>query len=364
MPDYTDDQKKEVERLLKIESTDYYTILRVDKKSNAVEIKKAYRRLAMKLHPDKNKHPQAGEAFKKIAKAFEVLGDEKKRNYYDQTGTDPDSRGMPSGGAAGGAPGRGPSGMGSGFSPFGNDGAQFFYTNPSPFGNRGGGGGMFDEDLFDMLFGGNNAFTFGVDGTGFRRANFGNGSSFFYQNGPGMRHRTANGRRARRNAGQTGGRAQRGEASGNNSHWLSVLYQYLPLLVILIPMLFNAFMESFGDGSGGLFDRTPSFSFETSPAFSVERTSPNLGIKYYLTKQSVDSMAQKRDAEHVLHRLGRKAEDYYVKDLKNRCQREQRTKERMIEDSYGIFFVDQEKLKKAQEYPTQSCDRLRELKLL
>ncbi len=364
MPDYTKDQEKEVERLLKIESTDYYTILRVDKKSNAVEIKKAYRRLAMKLHPDKNKHPQAGEAFKKIAKAFEVLSDEKKRNYYDQTGSDPDSRGMPSGGAAGGAAGRGPSGMASGFSPFANDGSRFFYTNSSPFGNMGGGG-MFDDDLFNMLFGGNNGFTFGFDGAGFRRANFGNGSSFFYQNGgPGMRHRTANARRARRNAGQAGGRTQNAQNSGHGNHWLSVLYQYLPLLVILIPMLFNALMDSFGDGSGGLFDRTPSFSFETSPAYSVERTSPNLGVKYYITRQSVDSMAQKRDAEQILQKLGRKAEDYYVKDMKNRCQREQRTKERMVEDSYGLFFVDQEKLKKAQEYPTQSCDRLRELRLL
>ncbi|KAG0671014.1 hypothetical protein C6P42_003691, partial [Pichia californica] len=102
MADCTPEQKELVEEILSINRTDYYKVLKVDKSSNEVEIKKSYRKLAIKLHPDKNKHPKASEAFKVIAKAFEVLGDDSKRKMYDMTGSDPDSRGGMGGGSSGG----------------------------------------------------------------------------------------------------------------------------------------------------------------------------------------------------------------------------------------------------------------------
>ncbi|RCH96981.1 hypothetical protein CU097_014901 [Rhizopus azygosporus] len=62
---------------------DYYQILGVSKDASEEEIKKAYRKLALKWHPDRNKDPSAKVEFQKIAEAFEVLSDPEKRQEYD-----------------------------------------------------------------------------------------------------------------------------------------------------------------------------------------------------------------------------------------------------------------------------------------
>ncbi|XP_057314605.1 dnaJ homolog subfamily B member 9-like [Hydractinia symbiolongicarpus] len=69
-------------------SKDYYKILGVEKTATEREIKKAFRKLAVKYHPDKNKSPDAEKVFRDIAEAYEVLSDEKKRRIYDQHGPD------------------------------------------------------------------------------------------------------------------------------------------------------------------------------------------------------------------------------------------------------------------------------------
>jgi curved DNA-binding protein len=67
--------------------TDYYKILGVDKKATNSEIKKAYRKLAMKYHPDRNKGDKsAEEMFKKVSEAYAVLSDAEKRKQYDTFG--------------------------------------------------------------------------------------------------------------------------------------------------------------------------------------------------------------------------------------------------------------------------------------
>ena len=66
---------------------DYYEVLGVDKKASADEIKKAYRKLAIKYHPDRNPgDKEAEEKFKEAAEAYDVLSDADKRARYDQYG--------------------------------------------------------------------------------------------------------------------------------------------------------------------------------------------------------------------------------------------------------------------------------------
>jgi curved DNA-binding protein len=70
-----------------VSETDYYKLLGVDKKASQDEIKKAYRKLAMKYHPDRNKGDKsAEEKFKKISEAYAVLSDKEKRKQYDTFG--------------------------------------------------------------------------------------------------------------------------------------------------------------------------------------------------------------------------------------------------------------------------------------
>jgi len=71
-----------------MEYKDYYKILGVDRKASADEIKKAYRKLAMQYHPDRNPDDKkAEERFKEFNEAYQVLSDEKKRSRYDQLGS-------------------------------------------------------------------------------------------------------------------------------------------------------------------------------------------------------------------------------------------------------------------------------------
>ncbi|KAL2506880.1 Chaperone protein dnaJ 49 [Abeliophyllum distichum] len=65
---------------------DYYAVLGVEKSCSVEDIRKAYRKLSLKVHPDKNKAPGSEEAFKKVGKAFKCLSDDDSRRQYDHTG--------------------------------------------------------------------------------------------------------------------------------------------------------------------------------------------------------------------------------------------------------------------------------------
>ncbi|XP_022902100.1 dnaJ homolog subfamily B member 12 [Onthophagus taurus] len=85
-PEYTTDQAEAVKRIKKCK--DYYEILGVSKDSTDSDIKKAYKKMALQLHPDKNKYPGSAEAFKAIGNAVAVLTDAEKRKQYDMFGPD------------------------------------------------------------------------------------------------------------------------------------------------------------------------------------------------------------------------------------------------------------------------------------
>ncbi|EDZ93205.1 MAG: J domain-containing protein [Limnospira sp. PMC 1291.21] len=138
----------------KMNYKDYYGILGVDKNASQQEIKKVYRNLARKYHPDVNPNDRAAEQrFKDINEAYEVLGDRDKRQKYDQFGKywDPSSAGPPPGGV-----GDFDFNQYGNFDDFINELLGRFGGNPrQPYGYPNGSGySAFDE--FGDFFGGGN----------------------------------------------------------------------------------------------------------------------------------------------------------------------------------------------------------------
>lgn len=122
---------------------DYYTILGVERSADEDAIKKAYRKLALKYHPDRNPDDKEGaeRRFKEVSEAYEVLSNKEKREVYDTYGEEGLKGGAPPPGGAGGFPGGGGAG-----------GARFFYPQGGP-----SGGGAYRptnaDDIFRQFFG-------------------------------------------------------------------------------------------------------------------------------------------------------------------------------------------------------------------
>ena len=125
------------------QNKDYYAVLGVSASASQDEIKKQYRKLAAKHHPDKNANDaKAAERFKEISEAYQVLGDAEKRKQYD------DMRRLGAFGGFGSAGARG-SGRGAGGPPGGfSTGGSFRFEDV----DLGGLGGL--GDLFGSMFGG------------------------------------------------------------------------------------------------------------------------------------------------------------------------------------------------------------------
>jgi len=116
---------------------DYYRILGVDKSASQSTIKTAYKKLALKWHPDRNKSSEAEAKFKEINKAYEVLSDKEKRQTYDQFGEDAFKQG-------------GVGGHGSKQGPF-----TYTYTSGGEDSFDGANFGGFSDpfDIFEQFFG-------------------------------------------------------------------------------------------------------------------------------------------------------------------------------------------------------------------
>ncbi|KAK5218893.1 Chaperone protein dnaJ [Exophiala xenobiotica] len=319
---YTPQQKAEVIRLRKCSPTAFYEILSVEKTASDGEIKKAYRKISLLTHPDKNGHDGADEAFKMVSRAFQILSDAEKKSRYDQFGGDPDSRFSSSGAS-------------SGASPF------------SGFARSSGRGPMYEdeispEELFNRFFGGGGM---GGGGFGFAPGGFG-GPQFVFNmgGGPGFTvHRMGGGAPRRRP------REANAEPAPSG---LSALTQLLPLLLLfLLPLL-----SSFFSGSS---DPGPQVRFDSPvPPHTMHRVTPRYRIDYFVNPAQVDGYSSRQFSS-----LDQRAEVDYVSSLKYQCETEVHRKRQEINDATGFFFTDENRLRRARDMPMPGCRRLDDLKI-
>ncbi|KAJ7066542.1 hypothetical protein C8F01DRAFT_1123651 [Mycena amicta] len=344
--EYTTEQKEVVRRVRTCKVTEYYEILAVKRDCEDVEIKKAYRKLALALHPDKNGAPGADEAFKLVSKAFQVLSDPQKRSIYDRSGSDPEDRS---------------SGMAS---------------PASSFRSFNGGGGGFDgelspEDLFNMFFGGGGAQGFGNGGFG---GGFGP-TVFTTSFGPGGFRTT-----------RMGGGARQPQQQGN-AEPRSMLVQLLPLIILFAFSLLSALPNLFTTPPVP----EPRFSWSPSSTYNTARRTGGLNVQFFvdpnevmrhpvigaeLARDGIDwrKLATVKDGADrqpvksgpALAKFERVVDNTYTQKLYSECQAGTDRKMRLKEAEIGVFGIgtDWAKVEKIGKEPIPSCDELRKLGLL
>ncbi|KAL2175371.1 uncharacterized protein P884DRAFT_271642 [Thermothelomyces heterothallicus CBS 202.75] len=324
---YTAEQKAAVLRIRRCHPTAFYEILELQKTCTDSEIKKAYRKLSLLTHPDKNGHEHADEAFKMVSRAFSVLGDKEKREKYDRYGTDPDSRFASAQAQAAQNPFAGFSGRTAGGGGGGGAGGGWGAEEISP------------EEMFARFFGGG--------GFGGPFAGFDGGPQFVFNfGGPGVRVHQFGGPRPR-------GRPRNPGQEEPPSVW-SNLVGYLPIILLLFwPVISSIF--------SGVFSSTPStpsmvFDQPHPPLYTMERTMPHFKVKYYLNPADVHSYSQSK-----LSSLDKKAEVVLVQQLRLKCDNEMAHKQQLRNAAQGWFFQDPEKMELANTYDMPACRRLNSL---
>lgn len=316
---HTKDQETIVLKVLSYRPHQFYEILEVTKSANENEIKKSYRKLAIKCHPDKNPHPRAAEAFKIVNKAWGVLSDPEKKKIFDDTGSDPDTRFNPSMSSTSARTG----------------GTRF---------RQAGGGDMFEDDIFNFFFGGNQPG--GARGGGPQFSFGGDGFTFHSFGGPGggFQSNAFPRQRTRQRATPT--------ASNEETNLLSTLKQLLPIILfVLISVVPSLFSES----------KIPDYSFKQTAKFNSQRATPNFNIPFYVNEQFLN---KKKYTHQQLQNFDSKVENLYIQDKRSKCSKEQILKNELYEEAHGWFSTDQVKLKRAQNYPMPNCQILRQYNLI
>lgn len=324
--------KAEIDALLQLDRTDYYAQLSVNRTASAEEIKRAYRRLALKFHPDKNREEGADEAFKLVAKAFSVLGDEQKRRDYDRFGA--------------------------------HDSTTTRMRNPFHSHSHSHEGDITPEDLFNLFFGGGgggaaagfNGFQFHFGGPGGAHFYNANANTFPF---PFPRQPQPQQRRQR----------QEDDAWGELKHRL---VQILPVLIFLVYSLLGAIFGSSGSGSSSS-EPTPTasstvsqfhdwVSLDPSPQrFPYTRVTANRAVPFYsnlrfeqrFPRGQISRGSKARDLE-AFEALVERA---FIKRLQDACRLEE---SRLADALKGAAGGEAEKRKKIHsEHPLPSCTKLR-----
>ncbi|KAK2625143.1 hypothetical protein QTJ16_005512 [Diplocarpon rosae] len=325
-----EEHRREVIRIRKCDPLAFYDILGLESVRTTCtesDIKKAYRKISLLTHPDKNGHEHADECFKMVSRAFQILGDKEKRQKFDRHGGDPDSR------FGGGAPQQ---------SPF----SGFSRGTPRQSASAGGGS-MWEEEIspeemFSRFFGGGGlGGGFGPFGGG----GFDNGPGFVFNmgGGPGIRVHQFGGARPRR-------RPRDPNAPPEQAASLqSTLMGLLPLLFILVlPILSSLFSGDSSAASG------PSMRFDSAvPPHTMHRHTSRLKVDYYLNPTEVENYTPSQ-----FSRLDLRAETNFVSRLNVECQQEENARQELVNQASGWFYQDGEKMAQARKMEMKSCRRL------
>lgn len=309
---YTDSQAELVQRILKAKEGGkgaHYRVLGVPQDADENALKKAYRKLALKLHPDKNSAPHADEAFKALGLAYATLSDPQKRSIYDRYGDeDPDNSG----------------GGGGGFRRHGGGGVHFNGQEVNP------------EDIFNMFFGG------GMPGGVHMNMGGMPGGFRVYSTGFGGMPR----------AGGFGQRHyQQQQQQQQHQSGLNALFQLLPVLLLFAMSFFNFPGETATGHTGG----SPYFSLTVSCSTVADTTLfclkvYHVGMRTHLQDTrlfcSLHSQSSPPFVNPMKTKVTRVKEiPFFVTDKFLRTYARDRYQlsqvERMVENSYKTFLINE-----------------------
>lgn len=310
---YTEAQKELAAKVLRSKEGGrgaHYRVLGVEPNADESALKKAYRKLALKLHPDKNSAPGAEDAFKALGLAYATLSDAQKRRIYDACGDeDPDNRGGGMGGMRRGA-----------------GGVHGQNVNP--------------EDIFNMFFGG------GMPG-GAHMAGGGMPGGFrVYSTGFGGMPRQQ--------------RRPRDQQQQQNGPDVASLLQLLPVLLLFVMSFFNFPGETASNHNGNKF-----FSLTHSPPFTnplKTRITTVKEIPYFVTDKFMRTYARDR---FQLSRVEQMVEQNYKEYLGSECKNQQRYKASLQREAARHSGQTEEervrRLRKADEFELSRCIELDDL---
>ncbi|KAL9556787.1 hypothetical protein MBANPS3_001685 [Mucor bainieri] len=298
---YTAEQVKAVKTILAC-GRDYYKVLSVERTATDVQIKKAYRKQALQFHPDKNSAPGADEAFKLVAKAFDVLSDSNKRAIHDEGGDADNSRGRTS---------------------------SYHQQHQQHAYNRRYGDEVSPEDLFNMFFGGG------------MRNNF--GPSFRAQQQQ-QRYRQQQQRFRQQQRHQ---RAGDGDLSSN-------LSQMMPIILISILAIFALLFS---------FEGEPLYTFRPQPPNTNLRSTKFNHINYYVNPKVFDTTVKNNG--YKFQRTEKQIESEWLGELRAACTQEQRHRANLMAQADGVVFGiigrNENAYNKAANMKMKNCDELRRL---
>lgn len=296
-PVYTSEQMSAVKKIKSCR--DFYDILGVTKQASEAELKKAYRKLALQFHPDKNQAPGSAEAFKSIGKAFSILSDTRKRQHYDH---DPESF-YNENGNGGDMTHRSSR---RGHQQYHGGQQQQQYWNDDEFS---------PEELFNMFFGGN------------------------YATATQRRRQAAHNQNAHGHTTHANGQQNPNFVFSSNTNSYAVLFQLMPILLIVILSLLSNFMIG-----------EPLYNLQKTNKYNVRRTTQDHHVGYFVKPDF------RWTSQSELRKMERQVEEDLHIELRQNCYREKSHKETAVwrARNYG----DERLLRKAMDYETPSCDRI------